>query len=87
MILLTLSTFLIGAVLGLRFKVLILMPTIGLAILAIVAGCSARGHSAAATLIAVGLAVSCLQIGYFCGTIARYGRATAPASRQRAVRA
>ena len=66
MVLLILSMLCIGAALGVRFKVLILIPAIGLAFMAIVAGGVARGDSALAILIAAVLASSGLQIGYLC---------------------
>ncbi len=55
---------LIGAVLGMRFKVLILILAIGFALIAILAGGIVRGDSVSATLMAAGLAWICLQVGY-----------------------
>ncbi len=72
MSLLILLVFLIGAALGMKFKVLILIPAIGFALIAVVAGGIAYGDSVSAILIAAVLASSSLQIGYLCGTVMRY---------------
>jgi hypothetical protein len=77
MSMLIVSVFLIGAALGVRFKVLILIPAIGLAFIAILAGGIARSDSASAILIAFVLASICLQIGYFCGIVMQYWLAMA----------
>jgi hypothetical protein len=72
MLMLVLSTLLIGAVLGRRFKVFVLIPTIGLAFIAIAAAAAARGDSAFAFLITAALASGCLQVGYLCGALTRH---------------
>jgi hypothetical protein len=72
MSMLIVSVFLIGAALGVRFKVLILIPAIGLAFITILAGGIARSDSASAILIAFVLASICLQIGYFCGIVMQH---------------
>lgn len=69
---LTLLAFLTGTVLGMRFKVLILIPAIGLASIATLVDGIAHSHSASVILIASALASICLQIGYLCGIITRY---------------
>jgi len=68
---------LIGAALGMRFKVLILIPAIGLGFITILAGGIGRGDSASAILIAAVLASGSLQIGYLCGILTRSGIASA----------
>jgi hypothetical protein len=73
--------FLIGAVLGMRFKVLILMPAIGFALVVVLAGGIAGGASLTATLIAAVLASICLQFGYLGGIGTRYGMALIRAAR------
>lgn len=78
-----LLAFLLGAVLGMRFKVFILIPAIGLIFIAILAGAIACGSGMASTLIAAVLASSSLQIGYVLGTIAQYSVALARAERLR----
>jgi len=75
--------FLIGAVLGMRFKVLILIPAIGLAWIVILAAGIAREDNVSAILIAAVLASSCLQIGYLCGIVTRYITALARIGRTR----
>jgi hypothetical protein len=62
---------LIGAALGFRFKVLILFPAIGLAVLGVAGTGIARGdHGNEVMLTTIWIAVA-LQIGYFLGLIAR----------------
>jgi hypothetical protein len=80
---LILLAFLLGAVLGMRFKVFVLIPATGFALIAIFATSTARGNSLSGTLIAAVLASSCLQIGYLLGIIARYSVALARAGRTR----
>ena len=79
---LTLLVFLTGAVLGLRFKVLILAPAMGLAILAVIATGMACGYSLPALLIAGVLALVCLQFGYLGGVLTRYAITLARAGSQ-----
>jgi 4-amino-4-deoxy-L-arabinose transferase-like glycosyltransferase len=69
---LILLAFLVGAVLGLRYKVLILAPAMGLAILAVIATSLAHHYSLPTTLIAGVLALTCVQIGYLGGILTRY---------------
>jgi hypothetical protein len=63
--------FLIGAALGLRFKVLILLPAIGLATLATAAVGNAHGDRVATVMVAIVLVAAALQIGYLFGIVAR----------------
>jgi len=83
MSMLILLVFLLGAVLGMRFKVLILIPAIAFALIAILVGGVARGDSVSAILVAVVLASICLQIGYLSGIATRYSIALARAGRLR----
>ena len=77
MSMLLLLVLLIGAVLGMRFKVLVLVPAIGFLFVAILVACVIRAESLSMTIAAVVLTVSCLQIGYLGGVVTRY--TTAPA--------
>ena len=71
----TIATFgiisLIGATLGFRFKVLILVPAIGLALLAVAGIGIARGDHVTHMMLTMILITATLQIGYLLGTIAR----------------
>ena len=80
---LVLLAFLTGAALGMRFKVFILFPAIGLALIAILAAGIARSDSISAILIAAVLASTGLQIGYLCGIATRYSVALARVGRTR----
>ena len=77
MAMLVLSMFFFGAILGMRFKVLVLIPAIGLAFIAALAEGLARGDRASAILTAAVVASSSLQIGYLGGILTRYGRRAA----------
>jgi hypothetical protein len=61
--------FLIGAALSLRFSVWILIPFTGLAIIGTAWVESSHGDSIAVLIVAVGLVVAILQIGYFVGLL------------------
>lgn len=72
MLVLIVSMMLVGAVLGARFKVLILVPAIALASTANVASGIVRGDSVSTILIAAAIAAVGLQIGYLCGIVGHY---------------
>lgn len=83
MLVLMLLAFLIGAVLGMRFKVLVLIPAIGFVLIAVLAGCFVGGESISITMATAVFAASCLQIGYLGGVATRYTTALARTSRLR----
>lgn len=61
--------FLLGALLGTRFRVLVLFPVIGAVVaVALVAGL-VGGNGLSALVIGAALAVSCVQLGYFAGML------------------
>jgi hypothetical protein len=61
--------FLIGAFLGMRLKVVILIPAIAFVLMAAVSIGVAHGESFIAMSLQVAIAVVCLQIGYFCSVV------------------
>jgi len=61
--------FLIGAVLGLRFKVLILIPAICLVTIYTAVVGIAHGDRAATLILMAALVVTALQCGYFFGVV------------------
>jgi len=77
---------LLGAVVGMRFKVFIVFPAIGVALIVILAHGIARGTSVSGILIAVLVASSCLQVGYIFSLVARYGIALARSGRKVSLR-
>lgn len=83
MSMLLLLVLLIGALLGMRFKVLVLIPAMGFLFMAILAECVIRAESLSFTIAAVVLAVSSLQIGYLGGVVTRYTAALADFGRLR----
>jgi hypothetical protein len=83
MLMLLLLVFLVGALLGMRFKVLVLIPAIGFLCMAILAACVIRAESFSFTIAAVVLTVSGLQLGYLGGVVTRYTTAPADSGRLR----
>ena len=81
MLILSLISLLAGALLGMRFKVLILVPAICLALLAILAVGISSSVSFSFIALAMVLAAACLQLGYLIGIAARYAMAGARAGR------
>jgi hypothetical protein len=76
---------LLGAVLGMRFKVLILIPAIGFALIVIIVDGIARGTNVYGILIAGIVASACLQIGYIFSIVTRYCIVSARAGRLRKI--
>jgi len=83
MSMLLLLVFLIGAVLGMRFRVLVLIPAIGFLFVTILAACVIRAESHSITITVAALAAGCLQIGYLGGVVTRYATALADSGRLR----
>jgi hypothetical protein len=65
-------SFVVGVVLGLKFKVLILVPAIGFAAAIISAGGVANGESIWHLTLAVAVAAISVQVGYLGGTVLRH---------------
>jgi hypothetical protein len=63
--------FLTGATLSVRFKVLILFPAIGLAVVSAGAVGIGHGDHVGGVLLTIALVAATLQIGYLFGLIAR----------------
>jgi len=63
--------FLIGAALGTRFKVLIVIPVIGLALLATAAVGIAHGDPIGSVVLTMVLIETTLQLGYLAGVVLR----------------
>jgi len=74
---------LVGAVLGLRFRVLILVPAIGLAALAILVTGIAHSEGLSSIALSVAIASVALQGGYVGGITSRHAVVMARTSRVR----
>jgi hypothetical protein len=61
-----------GTVLGLRFKALILVPTIGLALAMVAISGLAMGESLWRLIVTMALIATFLQLGYMAGTVLRF---------------
>ena len=78
MLILTMISFLIGLVLGLRFKVFILVPAIGLALAMVAVNGAGDGTwQLVGTMVVV---ASSLQLGYVGGSILQFGVFATPAA-------
>jgi hypothetical protein len=69
MTILAVMTTLFGAFLGLKFRVLILIPVAGIMLAAIVAEGVADHYGLLATTLAAVMATTCLEIGYLAGVV------------------
>ena len=78
-----LLSILLGALIGMRFKVFVLIPTIAFAFIVMLAYGMAFETSVSRISIAIAVASSCLQIGYIFGILARYGTTLAREGRPR----
>jgi hypothetical protein len=76
---LTIICFLIGAALGMRFKILIVIPVIGLALLGTAAVGIANGSPIGSTMLIMVLVATTLQLGYLAGVVIAQSRQPAPA--------
>jgi len=63
--------FLVGAVLGLRFKVLILVPAIGFSVLVVTVNGIVLGESVWRLALVMVVAATAIQLGYIGGTVAQ----------------
>jgi hypothetical protein len=72
MLMLAIISILIGATLGLRFKVLVLLPAIIFAGFAILVGGLAYSSSFSSIVAASAIAISGLQLGYLGGSVIFY---------------
>ena len=77
MLILTITCLLLGAVLGLRFTVWILVPGIAFGLFSAVAVGIAHGHGLGTLALSMVLIASGLQFGYLAGTAVRYLTAAA----------
>ena len=68
---LSIASILVGAVLGLYFRVLILVPVIGLAWAVVVAAGIASGESFLQVAIAIAAVAISVELGYLGGTVVR----------------
>lgn len=81
MTLLAIIGALAGAVFGLRCKVLVLVPTILIALIIVTAAGLARGHDAWSIMLASALIATVLQLGYLVGVFMRFTMAGARRAR------
>jgi hypothetical protein len=63
--------FLVGATLSVRFKVLILLPAIGLAVVGTAVVGIAHGDHVGAVMLTIAFTAAALQVGYLFGLVTR----------------
>jgi hypothetical protein len=80
MLILAMAAILLGAVLGLRFKVLILLPAAVVAVAILAAADSIQHYSLSTTAVDVVLVLAGMQMGYLAGAIAGGLMGVAPQS-------
>ena len=80
MLILAMAAILLGVVLGLRFKVLILLPAAVVAVAIMAAADSIEHNSLSTTAVDLVLVLAGLQMGYLAGTIAGGLMGVAPQS-------
>jgi hypothetical protein len=61
--------FLLGAVLGTRFRVLVLFPVIGAVLVIALLACLVGGQALSTVAVAAAIAVGSIQVGYFTGVL------------------
>lgn len=81
MLMSNLLMLLIGFALGLRFKVLVLLPAMGLVWMAYLAVGLIRSDGVSMILVAGMLAAICLQVGYLVGAMILHGVLTTRATK------
>ena len=81
MLMSNLLMLLIGCALGLRFKVLVLLPAMGLVWMAYLAVGLSRSDGVSMILVAGMLAAICLQVGYLVGAMILHGVLTIRATK------
>lgn len=72
MIILIIFCVLVGAIVGLRFQVYILVPVIAMAIFCVAVIAVARDDHVWAIILTVLSSVVSLEVGYLCGSFARF---------------
>jgi hypothetical protein len=78
---LAITAFLFGAFLGLRFKVLILLPAAGLGIVGVLVGGLILRESPVTLSWAIGFFIFAIQVGYLAGLFVGYQLFPIPARR------
>ena len=86
MIQLAISSFLIGAVFGLRFKVMVVLPLTAIGGFATVVVSLLLGHTTAAVVLSLLAFAAALQAGYLFGSFARFTLAALRTGRDLPVR-
>ncbi len=86
MIALALCSFLIGSVLGIRFRFVVLLPIIAVGSAALAAISSAQGGTLSQAVLAIVVFASLLQFGYICAALFKHAVKPAYANDRKAAR-
>jgi hypothetical protein len=87
MLLIAAVSLLGGIILGMRFRLLVLIPALGIAAAGAVAGTLATGAGPWGIFAAVVTAITALQIGYFSGSLLQHARVNVEVGARRRLRA
>ena len=71
MLTLAITCSLVGAILGLRFRIMILWPVIAIGLIAIISFDVAVGASLVVLVSEAAIAITAVQVGYLCGAALR----------------
>ena len=71
MVMIALCSSLIGAVLGTRLRVLVLLPVMAFGLALVVAVAAINGSTATSAIVAASVLAVCLQLGYVGGLLTR----------------
>jgi hypothetical protein len=72
MVMIALSSSLIGAVLGIQYKFPVLLPVAIFGAMLVVVVAAFKGSAIVSAMLAIGVWVACLQLGYLGGLLTRY---------------
>ena len=86
MIALALSSFLIGSVLGTRFRFVVLLPVVVVGSAAVAAIFTAQGGTLSQAMLAIVVFASLLQFGYICAAVFKHAAMPAYANERKSAR-
>ena len=72
MVMIALCSSLIGAVLGIRFRVQVLFPAVVFNLMTVATVAAFKGSAVSSAILAIIVSVTSLQIGYFGGLFTRF---------------
>jgi hypothetical protein len=83
---LALSSFLIGSVLGTRFRFVVLLPVVAVGSVAVAVIFAAQGGTLSQTVLAIVILASLLQFGYICAAVFKHAAMPVYANERKSAR-